>query len=59
MHFEFRAEFFNIWNHPNKTFTDVTTTDENFSTELGAAQFGLPTASMPPRLVQFALKFYF
>jgi Carboxypeptidase regulatory-like domain/TonB dependent receptor len=59
MHFEFRAELFNIWNHPNKTFTDVTTTDENFSTELGAAQFGFPTASLPPRLVQFALKFYF
>jgi Carboxypeptidase regulatory-like domain/TonB dependent receptor len=59
MHFEFRAELFNIWNHPNKTFTDVTTTDENFSTELGATQFGFPTASMPPRLVQFALKFYF
>jgi hypothetical protein len=59
MHFEFRAEFFNIWNHPNKTFTDVTTTDENFSTELGATQFGFPTASLPPRLIQFALKFYF
>lgn len=59
MHFEFRAELFNIWNHPNKTFTDVTTTDENFSTELGATQFGFPTASLPPRLVQFALKFYF
>ncbi len=59
MHFEFRAELFNIWNHPNKTFTDVTTTDENFSTELGATQFGFPTASLPPRLIQFALKFYF
>jgi hypothetical protein len=59
MHFEFRAEFFNIWNHPNLTFTDVTTTDENFSTELGTAQFGFPTASLPPRLIQFALKFYF
>ncbi len=59
MHFEFRAELFNIWNHPNLTFTDVTTTDENFSTELGATQFGFPTASLPPRLIQFALKFYF
>jgi hypothetical protein len=59
MHFEFRAELFNIWNHPNLTFTDVTTTDENFSTERGTSQFGFPTASLPPRLIQFALKFYF
>lgn len=59
MRFEFRAEFFNIWNHPNLQFADGTTTNENFSTERGASQFGFPTASLPPRLVQFALKFYF
>ena len=59
MHFEFRAELFNIWNHPNLTFADPTTTNENFSTERGASQFGFPTASLAPRLVQFALKFYF
>ena len=59
MHFEFRAELFNIWNHPNLTFADETTTNENFSIERGASQFGFPTASRPPRLVQFALKFYF
>jgi hypothetical protein len=59
MRFEFRAELFNIWNHPNLTFADITTTNENFSTERGASQFGFPTASLAPRLVQFALKFYF
>src|SRR5580658_2458144 len=59
MHFEFRAEFFNIWNHPNLQFADPTTTNENFSIERGATQFGFPTASLAPRLVQFALKFYF
>jgi hypothetical protein len=59
MHFEFRAELFNIWNHPNPTFADETTTNENFSTERGTQQFGFATASRPPRLVQFALKFYF
>ncbi len=59
MHFEFRAELFNIWNHPNLTFADPTTTNENFSTERGTSQFGFPTASLAPRLVQFALKFYF
>jgi Carboxypeptidase regulatory-like domain/TonB dependent receptor/TonB-dependent Receptor Plug Domain len=59
MHVEFRAEFFNIWNHPNPTFADETTTNENFSIERGATQFGFATASHDPRLVQFALKFYF
>jgi hypothetical protein len=59
MHFEFRAELFTIWNHPNLTFADETTTNENFSIERGASQFGFPTASRAPRLVQFALKFYF
>jgi hypothetical protein len=59
MHFEFRAEFFNIWNHPNLTFADETTTNENFSIERGASQFGFATASRDPRLIQFALKFYF
>ncbi len=59
MHVEFRAEFFNIWNHPNPTFADETTTNENFSIERGASQFGFATASHDPRLVQFALKFYF
>ena len=59
MHFEFRAELFNIWNHPNLTFADEMTTNENFSIESGAPQFGFATASRAPRLVQFALKFYF
>lgn len=59
MHFEFRAELFNIWNHPNLTFADEMTTNENFSIESGASQFGFATASRAPRLVQFALKFYF
>ena len=59
MHFEFRAEFFNVWNHPNLTFADETTTNENFSIERGASQFGFATASHDPRLIQVALKFYF
>jgi hypothetical protein len=59
MHFEFRAELFNIWNHPNLTFADETTTNENFSTERGTSQFGFATASRAPREIQFALKFFF
>jgi hypothetical protein len=49
IHFDFRAEFFNIWNHPNLTFADVTTTNENSSIERGAPQFGFPNAPRPPR----------
>lgn len=59
MRFEFRAEFFNVFNHPNLTFADETTTNENFSTERGASQFGFATAARAPREIQFALKFYF
>jgi hypothetical protein len=59
MRFEFRAEFFNVFNHPNLTFADETTTNENFSTERGTSQFGFATAARAPRQIQFALKFYF
>jgi hypothetical protein len=59
MQFELRAEFLNIWNHPNLRVAEVTTTNKNFSIERGASQFGFPTAPLPPRLIQLALKFYF
>jgi hypothetical protein len=49
---EFRAEFYNIWNHPQ--FNDPT---NNMVT---TSSFGLITsASVPPRIIQFALKYYF
>jgi hypothetical protein len=41
-----------------QAFADVTK-NGNFSIELGASHFGIPTASLPPRLIQFALKSYF
>ncbi|MDE3171316.1 MAG: TonB-dependent receptor, partial [Acidobacteriota bacterium] len=49
---EFRAEFYNIWNHAqfNNPANSVST----------PATFGLITSSsVPPRIMQFALKFYF
>lgn len=49
---EFRAEFYNIWNHPqfNVPFDNVAT----------PATFGLiNSSSVPPRVVQFALKLLF
>ncbi len=50
-HVDFRAEFFNIFNH-----TQFFNPDGNFS---DGAQFGQVTQVRDPRLVQFALKLFF
>jgi outer membrane receptor protein involved in Fe transport len=50
-HFEFRAEIFNIFNHAQFYNPDGNSTD--------GTQFGRVTEVKDPRLVQFALKFYF
>jgi Carboxypeptidase regulatory-like domain len=49
---EFRAEFFNLWNH-----TQFLNPDGNFS-DLGST-FGFVTSARDPREMQFALKFLF
>jgi hypothetical protein len=51
-YFQFRAEIFNIFNH-----TNFYNPDGNFSD--GPTEFGKITEAQDPRLVQFALKFYF
>ena len=51
-YFQFRAEFFNIFNH-----TNFYNPDGHFSD--GTTLFGKITEAQDPRLVQFALKFYF
>jgi len=56
---EFRAEFFNAWNHANPEFTNPDTVAENTGTELGSPAFGYTGYTRPPRRIQFALKFYF
>ena len=56
---EFRAEFFNAFNHANPEFTNPDTIVENTSTELGSSTFGFPAYTRPPRQIQLALKFYF
>lgn len=48
---EFRAEFFNLFNRTN-LYTPVS----NLS---NTSNFGLSTAAMDPREIQFGLKFYF
>jgi hypothetical protein len=50
-HVDFRAEFFNIFNH-----TQFFNPDGNFS---DGSQFGQVSQVRDPRLVQFALKFFF
>jgi hypothetical protein len=50
-HIDFRAEFFNIFNH-----TQFFNPDGNIS---DGAQFGQVTESRDPRELQFALKFFF
>jgi len=50
---QFRAEFYNIWNHPQ-----FNPPDNNFANV--ATTFGkISSSSVPPRVVQFALKFLF
>jgi hypothetical protein len=49
---EFRAEFFNAWNH-----TQFLNPDGNLS-DLGST-FGVVTNTRDPRVIQFALKFLF
>jgi hypothetical protein len=51
MHLDFRAEFFNIFNHTQFFNPDGNTSD--------GAQFGQVTQVRDPRLVQFALKLFF
>jgi len=50
-HFEFRAEIFNLFNHTQFFNPDGNSTD--------GTQFGQVTEVKDPRLLQFALKFYF
>jgi hypothetical protein len=51
MHVDFRAEFFNIFNHTQFFNPDGNSSD--------GSQFGQVTQVKDPRLVQFALKFFF
>jgi len=57
--FEFRAEFFNAFNHVNPQFSNPNNIQENIATENGSSGFGFPQAARDPRFIQFALKFYF
>ena len=53
---QFRAEFFNIWNH-----TQWIGDNQNggISTNYGASNFGAVTSAYDPRTIQLALKLFF
>jgi hypothetical protein len=53
MNIEFRAEFYNVFNHPNFAAPDVSLGDANFGKVTAASSF------VGPRKGQLALKFYF
>jgi hypothetical protein len=60
MHFEFRTDFFNIWNHVNPLLGPAgAISQEPFAVEFGTTQFGQAQAARDPRFIQFAMKFYF
>jgi Carboxypeptidase regulatory-like domain/TonB dependent receptor len=60
MHMEFRAEFFNVWNHVNPLLGPPgAISEEPFAVEYGTPQFGQAQAARDPRFIQFAMKFYF
>jgi hypothetical protein len=48
--FEFRSEFFNIFNHTN--FSGV-------STSFGSGNFGQVTSARDPRIIELALRYEF
>jgi hypothetical protein len=47
---QFRAEFFNLFNHPNFRLPD---------SDISSPTFGQIQEALPPRLIQLALKFMF
>jgi hypothetical protein len=53
---QFRAEFFNIWNHPQWVGD---TQNGGISTNFGASNFGAVTSAYDPRTIQLALKLSF
>jgi hypothetical protein len=56
---EFRAEFFNVFNHPNLQFAKSGPQNSINTTTFPSPEFGFLTAARDPRQIQFALKFSF
>lgn len=50
MHFQFRGEFFNLFNHTNP---------DGIGTSLGSSTYGKVVSARDPRIIQLGLKLYF
>ena len=59
MRFEFRTEFFNIWNHVNPLVEPIgQISEEPQPLEFGTPQYGFLQGARDPRFIQFGFKFY-
>jgi hypothetical protein len=58
---QFRAEFFNLFNHPNFALPNVTANSPGFASIASTVDVanGNPLGDGGPRLIQFALKVIF
>jgi hypothetical protein len=59
MNLEFRAEFFNMFNHANLQFAKSGPQNSINTTTFGTPEFGFLTAARDPRQIQLALKLSF
>ncbi len=61
MRFEFRSDFFNLWNHTNFLWAPFGAAGQvaPVAIEMGTQQYGHYQAAKDPRFIQFAMKFYF
>jgi hypothetical protein len=56
---QFRAEFFNVWNHTQWNGNQILNGGQGISSNFGASDFGQVKAAYDPRTVQLALKLTF
>ena len=57
-YFQFRTEFYNAWNHTQFQFVDNNARFDPAGRQVNG-QFGQVIANRPPRVIQFAVAFYF
>jgi Carboxypeptidase regulatory-like domain len=56
---QFRAEFFNVWNHTQWNGNQILNGGQGISSNFGASDFGQVKAAYDPRTIQLALKLSF
>src|SRR5262249_3129158 len=56
---QFRAEFFNVWNHTQWNGDQILNGGQGISTNLGSSNFGQVLHAYDPRTIQLALKLSF